>query len=57
MKLTEREKSILINALYITKELWEKDMQTTRDDGFERLAKHFAQCVIEAEDLIKRLEN
>ena len=56
MQFTEREQTILANALTLAIEIWKKDMRETRDDGFLRLAEMFAQQVIDSEQLLTLIE-
>lgn len=56
MQFTEREQTILANALTLAIEIWKKDMRETRDDGFPRLAEMFAQQVIDGEQLLTLIE-
>jgi len=56
MDLTEKERSLIVTALWIAKGIWEKDMNESKALEYFRVAGHFCEKVIQAEDLMKKLE-
>lgn len=53
--LTEKERSLIVIALWIAKGIWEKDMNESKETH-PRLGRHFCEKVLQAKDLMKKLE-